>query len=340
MRYFDYIDKQLCPICHRHSNVMENRGLHWLFVECDVCGTYNIARSLIDDNFECAGGKYDVDMLASYLFYNNDKIKAEVLVNGQETPGGYYGITPKLVDNWYPKTFSEKVDLILLKLAELSTFDGDSVDVSNCVKELMFCRKMKSFAIQPSGETNPQIAFLEDYIIQQNYIKKQSSRSIRLYQLLPGGIDKVYNLQKTQSTNKNVFVSMAFNDDTKATREAIRTGVMDAGFSPEYIDEIIHNHQIMPEMFRLIRESRFLILEISDPNYGAYYEAGYALGLGKEVIICCSESVFKKEYLTEEEKKYAKYLKPHFDIAQKQILVWKNHEDLIKKLCEWIKALF
>lgn len=87
----------------------------------------------------------------------------------------------------------------------------------------------------------------------------------------------------------------------------------------------------MPEMFRLIRECRFLILEISDPNYGAYYEAGYALGLGKkEVIICCKEDVFNKEYKTKEEKKYAKYLKPHFDIAQKQILVWKDYEDLTK----------
>ena len=92
-------------------------------------------------------------------------------------------------------------------------------------------------------------------------------------------------------------------------------------------------------MFRLIRESRFLILEITDPNYGAYYEAGYALGLGKEVIICCKEEVFTKKYETEEEQKYQKYLQPHFDIAQKQILVWSNYEDLTHKLTEWIKAI-
>ena len=49
--------------------------------------------------------------------------------------------------------------------------------------------------------------------------------------------------------------------------------------------------------------------------------------------------MFDKEFVTEEEKKYAKYLKPHFDIAQKQILVWDNYEDLTKKLEEWIKAI-
>ncbi len=78
---------------------------------------------------------------------------------------------------------------------------------------------------------------------------------------------------------------------------------------------------------------------ISEPNYGAYYEAGDALGLGKEVIISCSSAVFSKQY-TEEEKRYEKYLKPHFDIAQKQILIWDDYDDLTKKLAEWIRALF
>ena len=45
-----------------------------------------------------------------------------------------------------------------------------------------------------------------------------------------------------------------------------------------------------------------LILEINEPNYGAYYEAGYALELGKEVIITCNAEVFSHKYGSEEEK--------------------------------------
>ena len=81
--------------------------------------------------------------------------------------------------------------------------------------------------------------------------------------MAPKGYQRVDELQKYKSSNPNVFVSMAFNDNTKSTREAIRNGIIDAGYSPEFIDEIIHNHQIVPEMFRLIRECRFLILDIS-----------------------------------------------------------------------------
>ena len=49
--------------------------------------------------------------------------------------------------------------------------------------------------------------------------------------------------------------------------------------------------------------------------------------------------MFNKNYETDEEKKFERYLKPHFDIAQKQILIWNDESDLTKKLSEWIKAL-
>lgn len=131
---------------------------------------------------------------------------------------------------------------------------------------------------------------------------------------------------------------MAFSDGTKNIREVIRNGITNAGYSAELIDEIIHNKQIVPEMLRLIRESRFLVLDITEPNYGAYYEAGYAQGLGKEVIICCRAEK-TNEKLTIDEEKYSKYIRPHFDIAQKQILFWNDFNDLSKKLSEWIKAI-
>ena len=56
--------------------------------------------------------------------------------------------------------------------------------------------------------------------------------------------------------------------------------------------------------------------------------------MGKEVIICCSNEVFRKDFGAE-----AKYRKPHFDIAQKQLLIWSDYNDLTQKLTEWIKAI-
>ena len=58
----------------------------------------------------------------------------------------------------------------------------------------------------------------------------------------PKGLERIDYLQKENRSNgKNVFVSMSFSYNTKQTREALRSAIVDAEFSPEFIDEIIHN---------------------------------------------------------------------------------------------------
>ena len=90
------------------------------------------------------------------------------------------------------------------------------------------------------------------------------------------------------------------------------------------MDEIEHNHQIVPEMLYEIREAKFVIAELTGHNNGAYFEAGYALGLGKEVIQICSKSKFGED--------------GHFDVKQINTILWDDTDDLIKKLVARIKA--
>ena len=222
-------------------------------------------------------------------------------------------------------------------MANKSDFFGDFIELP--IEELESILFIKRFDEQgerlDSSKISSQYKQITEYLKENKYIdlEREPGKKEKV-NLLADGWKRVDELQQSDLNNKNVFVSMAFNEGTEETRKAIKKGISDAGFSPEFIDEIVHNHQIVPEMFKLIRESRFLILEISDPNYGAYYEAGYALGNGKEVIICCSKNIFEKDFGEE-----SKYRKPHFDIAQKQILIWDGYEDLQKKLSEWIKAI-
>ena len=70
-----------------------------------------------------------------------------------------------------------------------------------------------------------------------------------------------------------------------------------------------------------------MVVDISFPNYGAYYEAGYGQALGKEVIICCSKEKFDNPES-----------RPHFDIAQKSMIIWKDTDDLIARLKKRIEA--
>ena len=332
---------KICPICGTTLTQEIKSGSDYAYyINCNTCGRFALDEDYYDDFIDGRNANISKSEIASYLFYHKDHLPFPFICdNNVFVPTNHRPISIEEIKNWYPKTFSEKIDVFLLGVADRMSFFGEPVLFSY---EQLYSAFFVDRNPQGPWSTHPdalrtQAEFFEKYLTDQEYTCTYKNGFI----IQPKGLERIDYLQKENRSNgKNVFVSMSFSDNTKQTREALRSAIIDAEFSPEFIDEIIHNKQIVPEMFRLIRESRFLILEISDPNYGAYYEAGYALGLGKEVIICCSREVFDKKYETEEEKKYAKYLRPHFDIAQKQILVWDDYDDLRKKLAEWIRELF
>ena len=78
-----------------------------------------------------------------------------------------------------------------------------------------------------------------------------------------------------------------------------------------------------------ILNSRFLIADLSDGNNGAYWEAGYAEGLGKPVIYTCKKEVFESEKS-----------QPHFDANHHLTVIWDsaNIQEAIDMLKATIRA--
>ena len=143
--------------------------------------------------------------------------------------------------------------------------------------------------------------------------------------ILPDGLERIDALQKNSTkTTKNVFVAMSFAPEMKDVREAIKEALFTCGYTPRIMDEIEHNHQIVPEMLYEIREARFVVAELTGHNNGAYFEAGYALGHGKEVIQICQKSKFGED--------------GHFDVKQVNTVLWETTEDLTTRLIARIKA--
>ena len=119
---------------------------------------------------------------------------------------------------------------------------------------------------------------------------------------------------------------MKFGEETLDLRDALKQAISKAGYLPVLIDEVQYNGQIVPEMLYQIRESRFVIAELSHHNNGAYYEAGYALGLGKEVIHICEEEAMGS--------------KLHFDVKQVNTITYKadDLDGLKERLTKRIQA--
>ena len=147
------------------------------------------------------------------------------------------------------------------------------------------------------------------------------------YSITAAGWQKIDELRKQEQVVRQAFIAMIFREEANPIREAFRRAIHEMGYHAVVLDEKEHNNQIVPEIFYEIKRSKFVVVDVTYPSYGAYYEAGYAQALGKEVIICCRKDVFSD-----------KNRAPHFDISQKAIIVWEDVEELVSRLKRRIES--
>lgn len=136
---------------------------------------------------------------------------------------------------------------------------------------------------------------------------------------------KEFGLEKCQKLigcdTKKVFFAMWFDDKMGDAKVKIKEAIKHTGYEPVFINDKEYNGQIVPEIFKEIDDSLFVIADLTGQRGGVYYEAGYAMAREKQVILCC-----RKEETT------------HFDVAQINTIYWENQDDLYKRLVDRIKA--
>lgn len=338
-----------CPACTSTVKAYQTNQFYFEFFDCPVCGRFELKNPVED----CAINR---NHLAAYLVYHcykkdSTKIKSECryhtvhdkewcdkyrkeFKDGNKIEGQPVHMDETIVENWYPKTFSERVDNILLYIAKHTQHIGQPLQLSaNQLLNMLFVDKQvldEKFYSETRGqwiertpdEFIPEANYMLRFLKKKNYIETDEFKELKEHSvvLTPEGYARVDELQKYSANGRNVLVAMSFND-TQKLREAIRKGIADAGYNAIFIDEVQHNDFITPELLKYIKDSKFVVADLTDKNNGAYFEEGYAMGLGKPVIQLCRQD----ENL-------------HFDIAQKNTIFWKTEDDIPQKLCNRIKA--
>lgn len=218
----------------------------------------------------------------------------------------------------YPENFIDILNKALLNLARRYPSFGEEFFVHNSNYRLFY----------PTNGTYDEAEGILQMLAQMGYVI--SKGKWKTASISAEGWKKIESLQKKRIELKQGFVAMRFGPITADIREGFRQAIINAGYTMRAIDEKEHNNQIVPEIFHEIDRSKFVVVDVTYPNYGAYYEAGYAYGLGKEVIVCCSKEAF--------ENKDGKFERPHFDISQKSMVIWNDIEDLKTRLTKRIQA--
>ncbi len=125
------------------------------------------------------------------------------------------------------------------------------------------------------------------------------------------------------------FIAMAFSlDFSNRLRDAgLIPGIEKAGYYPQRIDRKEHNNRIDDEIVAEIRKSKFVVADLTGKNAGAYFEAGFAMGLGKPVIWTCQQAEIDGGNV-------------HFDTRQYSIVSWEpdRFDDFAQRLTQRIEA--
>jgi hypothetical protein len=122
------------------------------------------------------------------------------------------------------------------------------------------------------------------------------------------------------------FVAMSFDPSLD---DAYNFGIcpalkQDCNLDPRRIDLVHHNEKICDKILSEIQLSSLLVTDFTLHRAGVYFEAGFAMGLGRPVIWTCHADEIDKA---------------HFDTRQYNHIIWSDPADLRTKLTARIRAL-
>lgn len=179
--------------------------------------------------------------------------------------------------------------------------------------------------------TPGEIRFLLRFLDQTGAIQLTEVAGEGTVSITMEGYTRLAELHKNETVSEQAFIAMWFSDETVLVREAIRQGIVEAGYVPRVIDEKQHNNKIDDEIIAEIRRSKFIVADFthgeSGMRGGVYYEAGFARGLGMEVISTCRADLLADN-------------KIHFDTRQYNHIGWDSGllDEFKKSLADRISA--
>jgi hypothetical protein len=253
--------------------------------------------------------------------------------NGQEHPSQLLHWQPLYLlniieESYVPETPKEKFDDFLLNLLDIfPDYEGEIG-----YDQLLLCSFFKS-----RKEMDMFLnAFHEKYYIEFNrsggiksLINENAIIDKYSIKLKFEGINYITSLNEAGKNSKNCFVAMSFSgtEYSLKVRDAIKIAIITTGYNPVLIDEskIESYKTINDAIIAEIKRAKFVIADFTEQKNGVYFEAGYALGRGLQVIYCCDMDDFKKN--------------SHFDVNHYPHILYNDPIELERMLTDKIRAL-
>jgi hypothetical protein len=230
----------------------------------------------------------------------------------------------QMIKEYHPPDELEKLDIALTNLQRRSSFVAKQLAI-NLIADYPY------YHYKADYELNSVLKLLHD----EDLIKVTDPQNPYMdLHITTKGYQRLREIGKAKDS-RQCFVAMWFSSEMKAVYEkAIKPGIEyieEGEAEPRYkalrIDAKMHTNDINAEVIAEIRRSRFMVCDLTGYRGGVYFEAGFAYGLGLQVIYTCRGDWLESENLVDQNGKVINQL---FDSKGKKIAVSKEgiHFDL------------
>jgi len=309
-----------CPICN--SEVQKREPLvtqtevreHY---DCSRCGDYYL-NSSTEMHIRCLVHR-DNSKIAILSHWIRTKHEA----NRPDDRGGKKIITlnKELVDNIIknpPPSLAEQANNFVRWLGDKTAPAEEIIVESNTHQAIM------------GAKTPEEFHFVLSHLSDDGLIEAEPKRHAGIFlhekvTLSFKGWEYYARLKRGAVESRKAFMAMQYNEEQldKIVEDVFKPAVKQTGFD---LFKLVDRPKagLIDDRLRIeIQTSRFLIADLTHENRGAYWEAGYAEGLGKPVIYTCNQKKFRR-------------LKTHFDTNHHLTVVWDA--DNLSEAADELKA--
>ncbi len=274
---------ETCPICKNEEGnscqTMPYDGTDGKTFQCDVCGTFTVSGELLASQLHSKNPTLTKIQRASLSHF----------IRANQKPDNY----PLLMSDWFRKFILQvKLPNPAIQAENIIRFVGDHLLNSGSKIENL---PIDFHAIigAPSREFAVELA-LE--LQKRDLITCiDGNDDLMNVGLTLSGWERYEAERKGKYSGKYGFIAMKFDDPVfdPFVDEMLKPLIKEK-IDYELVDlRNVAQAGIIDNIMRAqIRDAAFVLVDLTHDNHGAYWEAGYAEGLGKPVIYICEEQKF------------------------------------------------
>ncbi len=202
---------------------------------------------------------------------------------------------------------AERADKLLLELERRTEALGLPVEIRS--SQYAADNDLSWLAVCWALDENEVGFLVHNYLVEKGYCEAPGGPS-KYKTVTASGYAHLEELRKVNRDSEIGFCAMWFDPSVERLwTDVIERAIRDAGYRPVRIDKVEHNEDINDEMIAAIRRARFVVADFTQQRPNVYFEAGFARGMGLNVIWMCREDG-----------------QPHFDVRQFNLIEWRDGE--------------